>query len=59
MTDTHQHPYAAPTTDSPDRSNLSPVDRRTALKGVAGVLLALAGGVGTAAATAGTDTDLQ
>lgn len=58
MTDTH-HPDAEPTTDSPDRSNLSPVDRRTALRGAAGVLLALAGGVGTAAATTDTDTGLQ
>ncbi len=48
-----------PTTESPDRSNAAPVDRRTVLKGAGGVLLALAGGIGTATAVAASETGLQ
>ena len=56
---TNLHPHTASTTESPDRSNLSPVDRRTILKGAGGVLLGLAGGIGTAAATTASETGLQ
>jgi len=57
MTDIHPHP--APTSESSDKSNLSPVDRRTILKGAGGVLLGLAGSIGIATATTGTETGLQ
>ena len=58
---TNSQPDTKPKPDSPDRPHLSPVDRRTALKRAGGVLLALAGGVGTAATTAAaaTETGLQ
>lgn len=56
---TNQHSHTAPATESPARPDLSPVDRRAILKGASGVLLALAGGIGTAAASTDSETGLQ
>jgi hypothetical protein len=55
---TTKYTDSAPTTESPARPDRSPVDRRTVLTGAGGILLALAGGIGTAAAT-DTETGLQ